>query len=81
MKLAAILVLSSLILTGCADDGSECLYFDRNIAREDAVLYRLYETAQVRELTEEEIAERAIAASNLTDLYMRADEVGCPHNG
>lgn len=81
MKLAAILILSSLTLSGCASEGSECLYFDRNIAREDAVIYQGDEILKVRELTEEEFTERAIAASNLTDLYMRADEVGCPHNG
>lgn len=80
MKFAAIALFGSVLLSGCSSGDSGCSYFDRNIAREEGVIYKTDEILKVRELTEDEYSERINAASDLTDLYMRADEVGCPHN-
>jgi hypothetical protein len=80
MKIAAIVLLSSVLLSGCSSGDTGCSYFDRNIAREEGIIYKTDEILEVRELTEDEYSDRINAASDLTDLYMRADEAGCPHN-
>lgn len=79
MKIAAGILIGSLLLAGCSS-GSECDYFDRNLARVEGVIYKTDEILKVRELTEEEFSDRINALSERTDLWMKADEIGCPHN-
>lgn len=84
MKKLLLAVLSVSLLTSCGDSSeSACVSLQTSLARVQGVLYasdQLIETKGFSAFTNEEKEERAIAASEQTDLWIRMDEIGCPHD-
>jgi hypothetical protein len=84
MKLGVLGILGLLLLTSCADSSdSACVRLQSSLAEVQGVLYKsdqLIETKGFSAFTLEEKEERAIAASEQTDLWIRMDEIGCPHD-
>lgn len=85
MKLTALGLASLLLLTGCASDttDSACVSLQISLARVEGLLYKsdqLIEAKGFSAFTTEEREERAIASSKRTDLWIRMDEIGCPHD-
>ena len=85
MKLGVLGILGLLLLTSCASDttDSACVSLQTSLAKVQGVLYKsdqLIEAKGFSAFTPEEKEERAIAASEQTDLWIRMDEIGCPHD-
>jgi hypothetical protein len=84
MKLRVLGLVGLFLLTSCGDSSeSACVSLQTSLARVQGVLYasdQLIETKGFSAFTNEEKEERAIAASEQTDLWIRMDEIGCPHD-
>ena len=73
-----------LVLSGCADSGEAyCTSLQSSLAQVESVLYKSDELLKIKDFSQftyDEKVERATAASEQTDLWIRMDEVGCPHD-
>jgi hypothetical protein len=77
-------LLLPLTLSSCGDSAEAfCSSLQLSEARALGVIYQSDELIKVKgfaSLTFDEKVERAKASSELTDLWIRMDEVGCPHD-
>ena len=77
-------LLLPLTLSACASqEEAFCSSLQIDEARALGVIYKSDELIKAKgfeSLTFDEKVERAQASSELTDLWMRMDEVGCPHD-
>jgi hypothetical protein len=76
-------LLLPLTLSSCGDSAEAfCSSLQLDEARALGVIYmsdELIEANGFESLTFDEKVERAEASSELTDLWIRMDEIGCPH--
>jgi hypothetical protein len=84
MKPTALGLASLLLLTGCGMDTTDnaCVSLQSSLARVEGVLFKsnqLIEAKGFSAFTTQEREQRANAGSERTDLWIRMDEIGCPH--